>query len=116
MADHIEWPGISGRTYAYWILPGLTTSDIQSVPGNYIFVKLANGLWYPLYMGIADNLSARLSNHEVTPQASALGATHVLAHVNRDRQRREFEERDLIARWNPPLNTHHRTGPTRKAG
>jgi hypothetical protein len=68
-------------------------------------------MWQLLYAGQCDSYKNRLRDHEVWPSAVALGATHVLAHVNANALARLAEERDLIRRWNPPLNQQHRTRP-----
>src|SRR5579863_1203396 len=111
MSDYMDWPGMSGQSYRYLFLdnPRLPAA-IKSVGGNYAFVKqLSNGKFTPLYFGIADDLSARIPNHERWPDAIRAGATHVMTHTTPSgASAREAEERDLIQRWDPPLNTHHR--------
>ena len=107
MADHIDWPGQSGRTYRYWFLN--MSGGIKAEPGNYMFVKeLANYQFVPVYIGQASDLSARLPNHERWADAKRAGATHVMAHTNSNEKARTDEEQDLIARWQPVLNTHHK--------
>ena len=110
MADSLNWPGKSGKTYTYHFLASLAADRVKAEPGNYIFAKrTAGGGWTPLYIGKAENLSARLSNHDRWDEAVRLGATHAYAHTSQGtEQSRLNEERDLIQRWNPPLNTHHR--------
>lgn len=111
MADTVEWKGRSGKAYKYWFLASLAADGIKSEPGNYAFVKLLpNGNYTPLYFGVAADLRNRLPSHEVWPEARRLGATHVMGHTTQGgEQVRLDEERDLIAYWNPPLNTQHRT-------
>lgn len=104
----IKWPGQSGKTYEYWIYaPG---TAFVSKGGNYGFAKrLANGNFVPLYFGQADNLGSRLSSHERWPDAIRLGATHMMAHTTPAGEKARLdEERDLIQRWDPPLNVQHR--------
>lgn len=110
MSDEtIDWPGLSGKTYRYWLND--MANGFREVAGNYAFVRqLPNGNFIPLYFGESENLKDRLSNHEVWPQARRLGATHVMTHTAPDGELARFaEERDLIAQWNPPLNVQHRT-------
>lgn len=106
----VNWVGKSGRSYTYYFLTNVTAAAIQAVAGNYAFVKrLANGNYAPLYFGQAGDLQARIPTHERLSEAIRLGATHVMAHTTPGgEQVRLDEERDLIAYWNPPLNSHHR--------
>ena len=116
-ADFIDWSGLSGAKYRYWFMPNLSPQGIKDQAGNYMFVRQTNrekNEWAPVYIGIADDLRQRLPNHEVLEAAKAVGATHAMTHTQADRVAREAEERDLIGRWNPQLNTHHRT--VRRAG
>ena len=73
-----------------------------------MFAKETSTGWVPLYIGIADDLSARIPGHERWAEAKRLGATHVLAHTEPSKAKREAEEKALIALCNPPLNTQHR--------
>ena len=112
MSNIIDWTGATGKTYRYWFLENpRTPSAIQSVAGNYAFVKrLPNGNYIPIYFGIADDLQARIPNHERWSDAIRAGATHVMSHTTpAGASAREAEERDLIQQWNPPLNVHHRS-------
>ncbi len=110
MSFTIDWIGKSGTSYRYWSLDNITAAGIQAVAGNYMFVKqLPNGNFVPLYFGVADDLQARIPNHERWLEAARLGATYVMAHSTpAGEQSRLAEERDLIQYWNPPLNTQHR--------
>lgn len=111
MTNYIDWRGNNGA-YRYWFVEKpRESSSIQAVAGNYAFVKrLPNGNFVPIYFGIADNLSNRISNHERFDDAVRAGATHVMAHTTpAGEAARIAEERDLIQQWNPPLNVHHRT-------
>ena len=113
----IDWPGKSGATYRYWFLADISPGAIKEQGGNYMFVRLANqakNQWEPVYIGIAENLRTRLPSHEVWPDAKKIGAIRIMGHTQDAAAAREKEEQDLIAHWNPPLNTQHRT--TRKAG
>ncbi|HYC06218.1 MAG TPA: hypothetical protein VED40_23215 [Azospirillaceae bacterium] len=109
MADHFTWPGVQG-TYRYWLLRDRFSAVAE--PGNYMFVKLAQNVWIPLYIGETDNLSDRLPNHERWAEVVRHGATHIMAHTSPGGVvLRRAEERDLIARWNPVCNVQHRTQP-----
>lgn len=110
MTTHLDVPGKSGKSYRYFFLASISASAVKAEPGNYMFVKrLANGNAAPLYIGQASDLRQRLSTHDRWAEAQRLGATQVYAHTTQGgEQVRCAEERDLIQRWNPPLNTQHR--------
>lgn len=109
--DYVDWQGQSGTSYRYWFVSSPhVASGINAVGGNYAFVRrLPNGNFVPLYFGQADDLQARIPNHERFDNALRAGATHVMAHTTpAGEQARLNEERDLIQKWNPVLNTQHR--------
>ena len=100
----INWDGLSGRMYGYWIHPiGATFKD---EPGNYIYAKkVTPGHWQPTYIGQTSNLQDRLADHEKESCARLHGATHVHAHTNSGGEPgRTSEERDLLAKWSPICN------------
>jgi hypothetical protein len=103
----VTMTGLSGRIYLYGVYD--YNGSWNDIPGNYAFAhKNGQGFWVLSYLGIADSYSNRMCSHERWLDARMLGATHVLAHVNKDVKAREAEERDLIAKYNPPLNTQNR--------
>jgi hypothetical protein len=110
-STYIDWNGASGATYRYWFLEApKNPSSIKDEMGNYAFVKqLPNGNFVPLYFGVADSLRGRIPNHERWNDAIRAGATHVMFHATPSAVSRDLEEVDLIRRWNPILNEHHRT-------
>lgn len=105
---HIDWPGQSGKTYRYW--SSAFTDTFKDAGGNYMFVKqLANGNYLPVYIGQADSLKNRLPNHDRLEEAKRAGATFLMTHTTpAGEAARLAEEKDLIQRWNPVLNTQHR--------
>ncbi|WP_322414175.1 GIY-YIG nuclease family protein [Mesorhizobium huakuii] len=116
MTDYVDWPGSKG-TYRYWFLttPGVASS-IKREGGNYMFAKLTDKGYVPVYIGIADDLSARISSHDRWDDAVAAGATHVLSHTHPNVAMRQAEEIDLIAYWQPVLNTQHRQQQPSRGG
>lgn len=111
MSDYIDWPDNTGRSHRYWFhATPRDAATIKNEPGNYVFVRRqTDGSYLPLYFGIADSLKNRVPNHERWNDAIRAGVTHVMMHTTQGgEQVRAAEERALIARWNPPLNTHHR--------
>jgi hypothetical protein len=103
-AQTIDWQGLSGMKYTYWIHP--IGTSFKEEPGNYIFAKETRpGYWSPVYAGQTQNLSARHANHEKETCATRNGATHIHAHTNSGGENaRLTEEADLIRRWKPPCN------------
>ena len=60
MAEYVDWP-VNGSSYRYWFLMNPSSaSGIKAEAGNYMFVKLTNDGWVPVYIGIADDLRDRI--------------------------------------------------------
>lgn len=104
----LVWKGLGNTQYRFWFYDH-SLSGLGSQSGVYMFVRLVNGTWHPVYVGIADDLLARLTNHERWREAVQLGATGVVAQAQASADSRQTAERNLIGLWNPPLNTHYRT-------
>jgi hypothetical protein len=100
----INWPGQSGKEYAYEIYP--MDSSFQPLPGNYIYAGQAeDGTWVPIYIAQTRGLHQRLEGHVKVEDAIANGATHIHAHYCSNGQAaRCSEERDLILQWQPVCN------------
>jgi len=105
----INWMGISGSQYTYWIHP-IGTAFLNK-PGNYVIVfakEVRTGHWSPIYMGQSEDIGRRLGSHEKEQEAMRHGATHVHVHVNeRGEQARLAEEKDLLGKWQCICNTQH---------
>ena len=96
-AQTVNWVGASGRKYTYWIYP--RHPEIAAVPGNYIYTKIVNNQWVPIYIGQGD-LSVRLTkDHHQIKCINSKGATHVHVHSHKDPNEAErlAEEKDLLA-------------------
>jgi hypothetical protein len=109
MSMYVDWQGQSGKVYRYVFLD--LAQAINAVAVNYAFVKALGDNWFrPLYFGETTNAQERItSDHEKWNAAIALGMTHVMAHTTQGGEKiRWDEERDLILRWQPPLNVQHR--------
>lgn len=76
-------------------------------PANYVFgYPDESGTWHLVYIGETANLLGRMQTHAQWQAAQRLGCTHVLVNLNPDGARvRRVQERDLIARYRPVLNT-----------
>ena len=88
---------------------------ISEIPAGtnavYMFCKLQNSTFEPVYIGKAEDLAARLHRHERISEAILLGASHLLVHeAGYEPRINPIEaERRLIAYYNPPLNIQHLT-------
>lgn len=102
MADTIQWPGASGKSYTYYIYA--IGASLKAEAGNYIFARAESNTYVPIYIGETENLSERFDKHHKKDCIEAEGATHIHAHLNADEQARLAEESDLIAKWKPPCN------------
>lgn len=100
-------PKITWLTHEFQI--NLHNANWRAVAGLYIFAaKNSEGKWFPLYIGQAESLAARLPTHERWQEALRLGATHVHARVVLEEAARCEVERQLIQAYQPRLNVHHR--------
>jgi hypothetical protein len=98
--------GASGIEYFY--TPYLfSDARWHSDPANYAFGFLDEaGVWQIVYVGETANLLSRMRLHGQWPAAQRLGCTQVLVNLNAGGLRvRRVQERDLIARYKPVLNT-----------
>ena len=98
------WPGKSGKKYTYKVFP--LSQAWNDVPGNYIFAKLANGHWSPVYIGECDSLQKRHVAHDKEACVKRNGATHIHAHASSAKKHERLdEETDLRNNFpNSPCN------------
>ncbi len=96
MADpELYWPGASGKKYGYWV-KSLPYSCNPNQDGNYIFAKVVDKTWVPVYIGQGD-IDTRVNDDVHNPCAVGKGATHVHVHTNAVEADRLAEEQDLLA-------------------
>jgi hypothetical protein len=97
MANEIIWNGASGTGYRYAVYPRHPQGIPAKTLGNYIYTKVVNNVWVPIYVGQGD-LSERVTkNHHRITCIDSKGATHVHMHLNPKEADRLAEERDLLA-------------------
>lgn len=97
------WKSRSGRAYSYKKYP--IGTNFRAVPGNYIFAKVVNGSWSPIYIGETGDLSDRFADHHQLLCIKSNGATHIFVHVSSTtRQLRIDEETDLRHSYTTPCN------------
>jgi len=93
-----DWPGASGKTYRYFVYQRHPSIN-QGQDGNYVYAKLVNNQWVPVYFGEGDLSSRATSDHHKTDCIDRKGATHVHLHLNARKEDRRAEERDLLANY-----------------
>jgi hypothetical protein len=94
----VNWTGASGTTYTFHIHPNPTNFS-PNQDGNYIYAKVVNNAWVPIYIGEGD-LSARCSDqHHKAACIASKGATHIHERVNPDEATRQARESDLLAAY-----------------
>jgi hypothetical protein len=97
MAESVNWNGASGRQYAYYIYR-LPCSLSTGQNGNYIYTKVVNNVWVPIYIGQGDlGDRTNIDNHHRSSCLKQKGATHIHAHKNENEANRTAEEQDLLA-------------------
>ena len=104
-----NWTGASGTSYTYHVhqLPWRPNNNQE---GNYIFTKIINKSWLPIYIGqgdLQDRYDAALAEGCVESKS----ATHYHVRSNGNKDDREGEESDLIAgntqcKWPNGCNGH----------
>ncbi len=90
----IYWIGASGKKYRYWSkeLPYYCDPEQN---GNYIFAKIVDGVWTPVYIGQGD-IGSGVNDETLYWCATTRGATHVHVHTNHAEKDRISEEQDLL--------------------
>jgi hypothetical protein len=93
-----DWAGASGKVYRYFVRE-LPVNFDKNQNGNYIYAKILDNKWRPIYIGQGD-LGERIGpNHHQALCISSKGATHVHVHLNPNEQDRLSEENDLVGRY-----------------
>ena len=96
--DTCVWHGASGTSYTYYVYtrhPSIADGTL----GNYIYAKVVNGYWVPIYIGQGDLSNRATRDHHRIQCIDSKGATHVLMHTSSREADRLAEERDLLANY-----------------
>jgi hypothetical protein len=90
----VYWNGASGKKYKYWLkqLPYYCDPEQN---GNYIFAKIVDRVWIPIYIGQGD-IGNGVNDETHYLCAITRGATHVHVHTNHAEEERALEEQDLL--------------------
>lgn len=99
------WTGTSGTDYIYHVHPRGTSVTVGQ-DGNYVYAKIVDGKWTPIYFGEGDLSNRAGKNHHRSSCIDSKGATHVHMHLNSDEKKRKAEETDLLARYKNALVPH----------
>lgn len=122
-AHHVNIPSMlpPGTFGNIAVFDGIDTSycfevyGISEIPAGtnavYMFCRFQSSTYFLLYIGRAENLVTRLTEHERISEAILQGASHLLVCMPDYTTQINFieAERRLIAYYNPPLNIQHRT-------
>jgi hypothetical protein len=96
--------GASGKLYRFHVLRAKAPTLAE--PAVYAFARPGPGPrgWTPLFLSRTGNLADRLNGHERWDEAQRLGATHILALFEPERDLRGAAEADLLEALRPALN------------
>ena len=105
----ISLRGAAGGSYAGFEIydPGTIWNRVG---GCYAFIGRIGLLsdWQIYYIGQTECFADRMPPcHDRWDEAAKLGATRIAALVVPDPLIRDFQERDMLAFYNPPLNIRH---------
>lgn len=89
------WIGKSGKKYKYFVYK-LPYSFKEKQDGNYIYAKLVEKKWRPIYIGQGDLHDRVSDSHHRALCIKTRKTTHVHAHLNPKEQNRISEETDLL--------------------
>ncbi len=95
MPDQVVWTGASGSAYTYYIYPLPVTFNPDQC-GNYIYTKIVDQHWVPIYIGEGEFRDRISANHHQAEEITRRAATHVHAHMNPLLLSRTTEESDLL--------------------
>ena len=90
----INWTGISGKSYPFWIRD--ISSEFDDEDGVYIFARQMQGGWHAVYIG-EGNLRDRTRDETHRKCAILKGATHIHAQTQSNQVERHKAETDLLA-------------------
>jgi hypothetical protein len=100
----IYWKDKSGTSHRFWIYPRGTKFN-EPCPGIYIYARETSPhKWIPIYIGQAENVNVRLTNHEQQECVDENGATHIHVSIVTGEKSRLAIEKDLIQQWKPVCN------------
>ena len=77
---------------------------LRDLAANYLLCDCdAMGDWSPIFIGACDNIRDKLSQPDLDQWLLRAGVTHLHIRLNPLARARVAEKRDLIRRFNPPL-------------
>jgi hypothetical protein len=90
-----NWPGASGKSYTFHVHE-IDFDPNPNQDGNYIFTKVVNNSWQPVYVGEGD-LKTRLAAAKDDGGVLRKNSTHIHEHLNANQTTRKAEESDILA-------------------
>jgi len=106
---------LSGRSgsYSFTLIPW--GHPLNAVGAVYVALRCQPNVTTALYVGQTNDLRQRFADHEHDEAFSQHGATHLAALVVTNESQRLAIEGELIASYDPPINTQMRPGPFARA-
>jgi len=97
--------GASGRHYDYVLVSTENAGAIPLQAGNYILAQSTSGGPVAIYIGHADSIRNEITATTVWNTARLdYKANLIYIHPQLNKQAREAERGDLVARLHPPMN------------
>lgn len=106
------WTGATGMKYTYHVFENPPNFSANQ-DGNYIYTKVVNDVWTPIYIGEGCLSDRCCDNHHKANNIAQKGATHVHAHIGATQAARRAEEKDLLANY---PNAYEPSGCNEKLG
>ena len=97
-----------GHPFSIWPM----SQVVDAVPGLYVYSLYINGRHFAAYIGESEDVAQRVARHRVTKYYPVRDFHNIHCLPVRDGEKaRKRLKKQLVAAYNPPLNTWHRTGP-----
>ncbi len=98
----VFFAGVSWALYPFKLYP--LDSDLPDIGAVYIFTKVGDGFYQPLYIGQTDTLISCIKHHEKWVCVNKCFVNSICVYFENDATTRIQIEHDLIGRQQPPCN------------
>jgi len=98
LTNQCVWVGASGTRYVYMVYQ-LPKKFMDHQHGNYIYCKIVDNAWVPVYIGHGDLSHLVGENHHRIKCIQQRGGTHVHVRYNEHEKDRLREEVDLLGHY-----------------
>ena len=92
-------------SFTVWKLP----QKFGSFPGVYIYTRLVGKRHFPVLIEQAEDVTSRRLEHDKIAPGISKHSDYIHCRVVEDEDERREIEKELVAKYNPPLNVEHRT-------